>query len=185
MDDLAALDLSTAFLRARLVAVSDDRWDAATPCEGWTVRDVAAHVIGDAVRYRLWLEGAPDEEVVASRAVDFAGDDPVGALDRIQGALRAALAAPGALDRVVAHSAGVIGGRELLELRMLEQALHGWDIAVGSGADDTIGDDLCARLLEAAPTIDRLRQAGYYAAASTPAGSLQERLLSAAGRLRA
>ncbi|GAA3683361.1 TIGR03086 family metal-binding protein [Nocardioides ginsengisoli] len=184
MHDLDALDLSTALLRARLAAVPGDRWEAATPCEAWTVRDVAAHVVGDAVRYRLWLEGAPDEEVVASRAVDFAGDDPVAALDRIQGALREALAAPGALDHTVAHSAGVIVGRELLELRMLEQALHAWDIAVGSGTDDTIGDELCARLLRATPTIDRLRSAGYYAAAAAPAGSLQEQLLRAAGRLR-
>ena len=183
MDDLTALDLSTALLRSRLAAVPDDRWRAPTPCPGWTVRDVAAHVGGDAVRYRLWVEGAPDADVEASRAVDFAGDDPVAALDRIQGDLRAALAAPGALDRTVTHSAGAILGRELLELRMIEQTLHAWDIAVGGGGDECIGDELCARLLQAAPTIERLRGAGYYATATGDAAdSPQGRLLRLAGR---
>lgn len=184
-DELGHLDASTALLRARLAAVAPDEWDAPSPCEGWTARDVAEHVVGDAVRYRLWMVGAPAEEVTASRALSFLGDDPVASLDDIQGALRAAFAEPGALDRTARHSAGDIAGRDLLELRLLEQTLHAWDIAVATGSDPTIGDDLCARLIGSAATIERLRGHGYYGPASAltgPDDSLQDRLLRLAGR---
>ncbi|UUW88115.1 TIGR03086 family metal-binding protein [Nocardioides sp. WV_118_6] len=183
--DLAHLDAATALLRARLADVAPDQWDAPSPCEGWTARDVAEHVIGDAVRYRLWVIGAPAEEVTASRALTFLGDDPVAALDEIQGALRAAFAEPGALDRTARHSAGDITGRDLLELRLLEQTLHAWDIAVATGSDPAIGDDLCARLIGSAATIERLRGHGYYGPATALAGpgdTLQDRLLRLAGR---
>lgn len=185
LDELAHLDAATALLRARLVAVGPDRWDAPSPCAGWTVHDVAEHVVGDAVRYRLWLIGAPAEQVTASRALTFLGDDAVSSFDEIQGALRAAFAEPGALDRIARHSAGEITGRELLELRLLEQTLHAWDIATGSGTDATIDDALCERLLGSAATIERLRGHGYYApttALAGPGDSLQERLLRIAGR---
>lgn len=183
--DLALLDLSTALLRGRLAAVAPDRWSDPSPCTGWTVRDVAEHVVGDAVRYRLWVVGAPEAEVTASRALSFLGDDPVAALDEIQGALRAALGEPGALDRTAAHPAGGIAVRELLELRLLEQTLHAWDVATGAGLDATIDDALCERLLGSAATIERLRGHGYYAPASALAGpgdTLQDRLLRIAGR---
>lgn len=185
MRELDALDASTALLRARLAAVTPDRWDAPSPCEGWTAQDVAEHVVGDAVRYRLWMVGAPAEEVTASRALTFLGDDPVASLDQIQGALRAAFAAPGALERVARHSAGEIAGRDLLELRILEQTLHAWDIAVATGTDPAIGDDLCERLIGSAATIERLRGHGYYGPATALAGpgdTLQDRLLRLAGR---
>src|SRR5688500_9484712 len=31
---------------AAILAAAGQRWDAPTPCDGWTVRDVVAHTIG-------------------------------------------------------------------------------------------------------------------------------------------
>src|SRR5580704_10423162 len=38
-------NVATGFDR-RVRAVPADKWDAPTPCEGWTARDVVAHVVG-------------------------------------------------------------------------------------------------------------------------------------------
>ncbi|WP_408897862.1 TIGR03086 family metal-binding protein [Nocardioides sp. R1-1] len=188
MDAFVALDASTALLRRQLAAVAPDQWDEPSACEGWSVRQVADHVLGGGYRYRLWLTGAPRAEVEASRAWDFVGTDAVAALDEHAASLRAALAEPGALERPVAHVAGEIPGRGLLELRVLEQTLHAWDIAVGIDGDRTIDPDLCAFLLAAASTVDRLREQGYYAPAAPGApdhgAAPQERLLRLTGRWR-
>lgn len=188
MDAFAALDASTALLRRQLAAVGPDQWDAPSACEGWSVRQVADHVLGGGYRYRLWLTGAPRVEVDASRAWDFVGADAVASLDEHAASLRAALAEPGALARPVAHVAGEIAGSGLLELRVLEQTLHAWDIAVGIDGDRTIDPDLCAHLLATASTVERLREQGYYAPASPAAPDdgvpAQERLLRLTGRWR-
>jgi len=185
MDAFAALDCSTALLRRQLAAVGAQQWEQPSACVGWSVRQVADHVLGGGHRYALWLADTPRAEVDATRALDFVGDDPVGALDRHARTLREAFAAPGALERTVAHVAGEVPGIGLLELRVLEQTLHAWDIAVGIGGDRTIDPGLCAFLLDAEPTVERLRGQGYYDPAVPGAGgSSQERLLRITGRWR-
>jgi uncharacterized protein (TIGR03086 family) len=185
MDHFAALDVSTALLRRQLAAIKADQWKEPSACEGWSVYDVANHVLGGGHRYWLWMSQAPHEEVEASRLLDFVGDDAVSALDEHAAALRAAFEELGALERPVAHPAGEIPGRELLELRVIEQALHAWDIAVGIRGDTTIEPDLCEYLLGTMMTIERLREQGHYAPATAtqPGGLAQQQLLRAAGRL--
>lgn len=70
-----------------------------------------------------------------------------------------------------------------LELRILEQTLHDWDIAVGVDGAQDIPADLCAQLLDARATIDRLRDLGYYGTASPGGGSHWTAALRTTGRL--
>src|ERR1700677_2671012 len=46
MDADTPLATATDPFRSRLGAVTDPQLDSASPCEGWTVRDLVAHVIG-------------------------------------------------------------------------------------------------------------------------------------------
>ena len=47
------MDLNTLYHRTvecwadRVNAVTDDQWDAPTPCREWTVRDLVNHVVGE------------------------------------------------------------------------------------------------------------------------------------------
>ncbi|MEV4259527.1 maleylpyruvate isomerase family mycothiol-dependent enzyme [Spirillospora sp. NPDC049652] len=66
--------------------LSEDDWNAPTRCRGWLVRDVAAHVLGNAadVADRASGSRSPDEQAAALR-----GGTPAG----IAASLRAAVAA--------------------------------------------------------------------------------------------
>lgn len=184
MERFAALGASTEILASKLAAVPADGWAARSVCPDWTVRELANHVIGGAHRYRLLLERASDAEIAASRAIDFVGDDPVGTLRDLQRRLDTALRDAGATDRVVAHRAGETTGGELLGMRVIEQLLHGWDIAASVGGDTAIDEDVCAFVLsECTESIERLRGQGFYDARLDGAGeSARARLLALTGR---
>ncbi|MDP6215242.1 MAG: maleylpyruvate isomerase N-terminal domain-containing protein, partial [Acidimicrobiales bacterium] len=58
MDTLAAYTTACAFFGEQLLLVDDDCWDAATPCDGWDVRSLVAHVVlGEAMVVELFNGG--------------------------------------------------------------------------------------------------------------------------------
>jgi uncharacterized protein (TIGR03086 family) len=183
-DGYDALDRATEGFRGVLVAVSDVDWDAATPNPGWTVRDLVNHVVGGNRRYVLLLGGAATADVERLRDVDHLGSDPVDAFDRTSAAVSAVFREPGALQRTVHHRKGDRSGEELLTMRILEHALHGWDLATAVGADARIAPSVVSSLLDRA-TPDLLARSGYPpapAAAGDAGTSPQQRLLDLTGR---
>jgi uncharacterized protein (TIGR03086 family) len=131
--------------RVRLVGPAD--WRRPTPCSEWDVRALVDHVVGANVRYELLLHGAPTEQVEATRAVDHLGDDALAAFVGTADGVVACFHEAGALDRVVHHVTGDRTGRELLSMRILDAAVHAWDLARALGADEALDDDVVAFLL--------------------------------------
>jgi uncharacterized protein (TIGR03086 family) len=184
MDGLTALHESTALLRGRLAELDSDQLDLPSVCAGWTVRDVANHVIGGAHRYCLLMCHADDGELAATRDHNYVAEGAVSALDRHQSRLAGLLRSPGAFETTVRHRAGDATGEELLGMRVIEQTLHAWDIARSVGNDETISPSLCEHILTWwTGSIDRLRTFGFYADATEPAEhTAQGKLLALAGR---
>ena len=143
MDLFAALDAAHATLHRAVVEVAPDAWVRPSPCEGWTVRDVAQHVVGGAVRYRLLLEGFGEAELAPTRTADQLGDDPAAA-DGQRSAELIEVARGADLAVAVQHPTGVRTGRQLLNLRVMEATVHAWDISLGAGLDPGLDPDLCA-----------------------------------------
>ncbi|WP_107706092.1 maleylpyruvate isomerase family mycothiol-dependent enzyme [Nocardioides allogilvus] len=56
MTDTAQRFIERADALAAILHSSDQQWDAPTPCDGWTVRDVVAHAI-DSERDFLTRQG--------------------------------------------------------------------------------------------------------------------------------
>jgi uncharacterized protein (TIGR03083 family) len=62
------MNLMTSYRRAQdgldamLAAVPADRWEAPSPCAGWTVRDVAGHLIWGQDQLRCWATGDAYDE---------------------------------------------------------------------------------------------------------------------------
>jgi uncharacterized protein (TIGR03086 family) len=54
----------------------------------------------------------------------------------------------GALTRTVHHRLGDRSGQELLVMRVMEHALHGWDLARSIGAEDDLDAPVVHCLLE-------------------------------------
>lgn len=180
-DTIELLVVANDEFARRLRLVGPDDWRRSTPCSEWDVRALVNHVVGANVRYQLLLHGAPTEQVEASRAIDHLGDDAlasfVGTADGVVGCFRE----DGALKRIGHHATGDRTGRELLSMRILDVAIHGWDLARAIGADENLDDDVVAFLL--ANTTDLDLRSFVPADADIPRNaSPQDRLLRRLGR---
>ncbi|MFL6239751.1 MAG: TIGR03086 family metal-binding protein [Actinomycetes bacterium] len=144
MDALTALARSSDRLIELAGLVGPNQWDTPTPCPDWPVHTLVGHLIATMDAYRGLLDGAPAAHLAAlmSTQAEAGGDDPVAALTTAAGAVQAAFAEPGALDREVHHLIGDISGAELLGIRLSENVVHGWDLAAALGVDLAIDDDI-------------------------------------------
>jgi uncharacterized protein (TIGR03086 family) len=139
VDDLAR---ATAGFQRRLDAVDPDQWEQPSVCDGWTVRDVADHVIGGN-RFAVGMLAGhdPARALEHARALGFQGDPAqlhrVSAVAQIE-----AFSEPGALDRVVHHPGGDVDGRTFLAFRLGDLVLHGWDLARSTGGDESLDEEL-------------------------------------------
>ena len=168
----------------RLALVRPDQWAAPTPCTEWDVRALVNHVVGANRRYTMLLHGATTDEAEATRAADHSGDDPVASFAATEAELKAAFGEPGAMARTAYHRAGERTGAQLLEMRVLDIAVHTWDLARAIGADESLDPDVVAFALTL-DTFDAGRQRGAFAPPSGTApagGSAQARLLYLSGR---
>jgi uncharacterized protein (TIGR03086 family) len=184
-DEFRALADSGAELKRRLRGLTPAGYGRPSICPGWSAADLANHVVGGELRYWLLLRGAEPAVVEATRSQDHIGADPVGAYTRVSRQVEEEFARPGALQRTVSHRAGDRSGLELLRMRVMERALHGWDLARTLGLDDSLEagvvDYLLSRCL---PLVTELRAKSLYGAPTDggPNEPPLQRLLRLTGR---
>lgn len=164
----------------RIEATPHDRWDAPSPCFGWTARDVVAHVINGhrgivavvrgsrpVAAHGVAVSGmadAPAVEPTADLALAYTAcrddllavlTDPALAGTRLPGGPLGA--AP------VEQAADLIGALELLT--------HSWDLARATGGDEKLDTDAVTRTHRALiPHYGALQATGAFLA-SIPAPS--------------
>jgi uncharacterized protein (TIGR03086 family) len=138
----------------RLRLVGPDDWRRPTPCSEWDVRALVDHVVGANVRYQLLLHGASTEQVAATRTDDHLGDDALVSFVATADGVVACFHEDGALERIAHHATGDRTGRELLSMRILDAAVHAWDLARAIGADEILDGDVVAFLLAYTADLD-------------------------------
>ena len=127
----------------RLVeGIGSDQWDLPTPCAEWSVRDLTGHVVaGNRMFARALRDDLPPAPLVEQ-------DRYAPALRESAEELLTALAAPGALQRVVMVPFGRVPGIVALHLRLVEALVHGWDLATATGQAVRFDDEPAERALE-------------------------------------
>ncbi|HUP84486.1 MAG TPA: TIGR03086 family metal-binding protein [Acidimicrobiales bacterium] len=186
MDPIDALGAARAEFAGKLEAVSPQRWEDATPCDGWSASELVQHVIrGNRMAVHL-LDGCSRAEASQVQGVDL-GEAPLQVFDETADDQMRAFLKPGALDRVVQHPAMDIPGSMLLAFRVTDFVLHAWDLARGTGVDETLDPELVAVVYAAmAPMASGLPETGMFGRG--PSGTvpddapLQVRLLDLSGR---
>jgi len=167
-------------------AVPAQRWDAPTPCPGWSARELLGHLVDGQRQVLAMLTGegprAPVPEPEALGAL--AGPDPAGSWRRAHQAVVAALssAAPGA---GVATPLGPRTVEELLGIALVEPVVHTWDLATATGRPAGLDPDAVRALLPGVLALGgQLAATGMYApAAPVPDDApAQDGLLAALGR---
>lgn len=127
-----------------VTAIGDDQWSNATPCAEWSVRSLVNHVVlGNWIFARLLHgEQQPLESIRRLPDVDQLGADPPSAYRESSVALQGAFSQPNVLERVFAAPIGTVPGSVLLQVRITEILVHGWDLARATGQAARLPDDL-------------------------------------------
>ena len=146
--------------RALIAPLSAAEWAAPTRCTGWTVGDVAAHVIGgmaDVAAFRL--EGLGTPEVTARQVGERRGRPPAELADELAAAIKGAsdligafndeawaLPAPGGFDFTLGEG---------VEALWHDAWLHGDDIRAALGRPSDRGAGMVASVSHIADVLSR------------------------------
>ncbi len=139
-DLLAALDRAIAGTDRLIAGIDAHQWSAPTPCTEWDVRALVTHVTSGMFNFAALVRGEPRPD----HAADHLAGDPVVAYHSAATTMRAAFAAPGALDRIYSSPIGPAPGSVLVHLRITELLVHGWDLARATGQRVDLPVDLAA-----------------------------------------
>ncbi|MGY1731070.1 TIGR03086 family metal-binding protein [Geodermatophilus sp. SYSU D01045] len=119
-----------------LLAVADAvpaaGWDAATPCEDWTARDLVTHLVDT------------QREFLTGRGIDLGpapdvATDPAAALRGHAARVLAAVADPAVADAGYDGFSGpTTVGETLAQFYVWDMVVHRWDLARATGQDATL-----------------------------------------------
>jgi uncharacterized protein (TIGR03086 family) len=187
MDAVEAIELSQAEFERRLREVAEDQWAWPTPCDQWSVRDLANHVVVGSRMYVALLDGCSSQEAAAILHGYALGDDPVDDFVRAAALVPDAFRRPGVLERTYPHPSRDVLGAELAWWRAEGNTIHSWDLARAIGTDERLNEDLVdAVWAQLEPVTEVLAQSGAFGQGSSGAVEstepTQRRLLDICGR---
>ncbi|MEU6372458.1 TIGR03086 family metal-binding protein [Streptomyces sp. NPDC046909] len=154
------------YLREVVAAVPAGAWGAPTPCTEWTARQVLNHARIDQQGYGLAITGGrPDSDPFAP--ADALAPDPVAELDAALGLVAGAYAALPAGADEVPTPLGPLPRRLAAAAAAMDAAVHAWDIAVATGQDRPLTEELAEDIWPLAERlVDHLRDSyGVFAPA--------------------
>ncbi|MDQ2814626.1 MAG: TIGR03086 family metal-binding protein [Actinomycetota bacterium] len=142
-DPIGHLNRACTAVGDLVAAVKPGQWPDPTPCTEWDVSQLVDHLITGNRRFAALLRDHPQAEPAGTER----GDDRAAAYRSSAAALRTAFSAPGALDRTYQSPIGPAPGLALVQLRIAEQLLHGWDLARATGQHPDLPEDLSGAAL--------------------------------------
>ena len=132
----------------RVEAVPDERWDDQSPCEEWTARDIAKHMVST----HTMFFGFVGRELPAGPSTD---DDPVGAWANARDAMQRALDDP---EVAQAEYDGMFGKttfeQSVDRFIATDLVIHAWDLARATGGDERLDPDEVHKAFEAMKPLD-------------------------------
>jgi uncharacterized protein (TIGR03086 family) len=173
------LDRSLAYTRVMLADVRPDNLDRATPCAGWTLGHLLAHMEDALDAFTEAAAGRVDVEPVPPTTTR------VDALQEKACALLGAWMAARPSSEPVEVGDHGLEAPLLVATAALEITVHGWDVGQSTGRRTRIPDDLAEGLLAIAQhVIDPVDRGPRFASPrpSRPEAASDVRLLSWTGR---
>lgn len=141
--------VATAF-DAKVRAVTPDQWEAPTPCEEWTARDLVTHVVENHRGVIASVRGGESEPLRAN-------EDPSRAWEQASRAIGEITADPEAAAKEVDGPTGKIpAGQAIGQFMTMDVLVHTWDLARTIGADEGLDQDSVRRAYEALKPMDAM-----------------------------
>jgi uncharacterized protein (TIGR03086 family) len=154
-----------------------------TPCDGWSVYDLVAHMTGQQIGFAAAARGAGGRREVWAPSTASYTDVCVDVL--------AAFSAPGVQERGFAlpeiRDGGTFPAPIAVSFHLVDNVVHAWDLAVSIGVPLELDDDVLASALHIAERVpngtERMREGAAFAPARTgEAADDLERTLLLLGR---
>lgn len=184
-DVLTRFDRATDAAHSVIAAVSPEQLAAQSPCTEWSVRDVLNHLIGGQEFLTHALTTGSFDRASFDRDRDFLTPDPATAFTTSAATLRTRITADGFLDTLAPTPFGPQPGAVLVEMRITEMLVHGWDVARATGQPTDLAPEVAEVALQG---LARLRakapSGGPFGAAqpASPDAPAADRLAALAGR---
>jgi len=118
------LQFQASAVQELMEGVKPDQWDNTTPCAKWTVRDLAAHLVGGGTMFAASFRGEAPQE-----GGDVLGADPTAAWGRVIADFQASADAPGAMERDVTLPFATLPAQVALDVAKFDLLVHAWDLA--------------------------------------------------------
>ena len=127
------LEFQSDTLRDLMAGVKSDQWDESTPCAKWTVRDLAAHLVGGGTVFAASFRGETIAAGEDGEMPDLLGDDPAAALGRVLADFESSADSPGAMEREVTLPFATLPAQVALDIAKFDLLMHAWDLARATG----------------------------------------------------
>jgi uncharacterized protein (TIGR03086 family) len=160
-------------------------WEAPSPCEGWSVRELAGHAMA-VVNNVAARAGVGSNADAFGDVARVAGDDPVATYRAIRDRYLEATDRPGALQTTISSSIGEMPLDRFIGMMIADTLVHTWDLARGAGLDVELEPSAVAHVY--ADYLGRddvaMRRPGGFDApvAVVDDASAQDRLIAFSGR---
>jgi uncharacterized protein (TIGR03086 family) len=155
MADFSPVELLELFQRAqaqftdRVDAVEPGQWDDES-LPGWTVADLVAHLVNEALWVPPLLAGEPYELIEGrfpDTTTDLLGDDPFAGWETAADGALSAFAEDDALVRTVHLSRGPTPATDYIFEMTADLTVHAWDLASATNGDADLDGELVTAAL--------------------------------------
>jgi len=176
--------LANAEFDFRVRQILPEWWIASTPCDEWDVAELVNHSVAESMWVAPLFMGMRVEDVGGLDG-DVLGEDPLSVWEDAR-AQAIEVIDEADLDGTVQLSSGPTPAFEYVRQRVLDLAVHAWDLATAIGVDDRLDNELVEALDEyVRPFAARLAELPEYfepAVIAAPDADRQDRLLNLLGR---
>jgi uncharacterized protein (TIGR03086 family) len=136
-------------------AVTPDKWEAQSPCEQWTARDVVAHVVEGHRGVIAQVRGGQSEPLGPDEDPRQAWGNAYRTIDEITGD-------PEAVAKEMDGPTGKMRvGQIIGQFVNMDVLVHTWDLARTVGADESLDQDSVRRAYEALKPMDAMIRQPY------------------------
>nr|WSY50922.1 TIGR03086 family metal-binding protein [Streptomyces sp. NBC_00886] len=152
--DIVELDRIAVHEALRVVELAQDEdWERDTPCAGWTLRRLVAHMAAHHHGFAAAARGAGQDRAYWREPQDMS--EPPRTHRAAATAVLAAFAEPGATEREFAlpELGASFPGRTAIGFHFIDYVVHAWDVAATLGVKPDLPDDVLAVALVVAQLV--------------------------------
>jgi uncharacterized protein (TIGR03086 family) len=163
--DVVELDRIAVREAVRVVDLAREQdWERDTPCAGWTLRRLVAHMTAQHRGFAAAARGAGGEE--AHWRATEGGREPALTHREAAADVLAAFAEPGVPERefTLPELGGSFAGRRAIGFHLVDYVVHAWDVAATLGTGLDLPDEVLGSALAVArrvPTDPAVRGPGF------------------------